>query len=67
MDSHVFIGSCDSDGDLLDTDDHIFIDIFDSDDFLNYFARRMAVGTEWAWLESTMRPTWIGLDWIGIK
>ena len=52
---------------LDDTDDHIFIDIFDSDDFLNYFARRMAVGTEWAWLESTMRPTWIGLDWIGIK
>ena len=51
---------------LDDTDDHIFIDIFDSDDFFNYFARRMAVGTEWAWLESTMRPTWIGLDWIGI-
>ena len=27
---------------------------------LIYFASRMAVGTEWAWLESTIRPTWIG-------
>ena len=47
MDSHVFIGSCDSDGDLLDTDDHIFIDIFDSDDFL-----KITLQDGWQWAPS---------------